>query len=188
MGTAKRVSLFKVLRRELGPRLAAEGFVEVPQNAACRSYILLYFREQSHGSSFGFWFQRNVKSLYIDALGSSFTVEFFRSLENPFNGGGGRERAYFLLTPDELEEMRTLQNNVIKRLPTLEGILAPWTESFAASAEEQRELIKKPFNPRHDVWMRYRDEADVLNWTPFIGRLLPTLGERFQASAAEEKS
>lgn len=181
MGKAKRVSLFKVLRRELGQQLAASGFSEVPQDASCRSHILLYFKQESHVSRFGFWFQRNVKSLYVDALGSSFTLEFFRSLEDPFKAGGGRERFYFLLTPSEREEMRAIQNNVIHRLPPLEGFLAPWEmESFGAIAEKQRQVVEKPLNPLQEVWMRYRDEADILTWTAFIGRLLPTLGERFQ--------
>lgn len=181
MGKAKRVSLFKVLRRELGQQLAANGFGEVHQDASSRSYILLYFREESQASRFGFWFQRNVKSLYVDALGSSFTLEFFRRLEDPFKVDGGRERFYFLLTPAEHEEMRTIQNNVIKRLPPLEGFVAPWEmESFGALLEQQRQVIEKPFNPLHEVWMRYRDEPDILTWTAFIARLLPTLWERFQ--------
>ena len=120
MGKAKRVSPFKVLRRELGRQLAANGFGEVPQDASSRNHILLYFSQESHVRRFGFWFQRNVKSLYVDALGSSFTLESFRSLEDPFKAGGGRERFYFLLTPAEREEMRAIQNHVINRLPPLE--------------------------------------------------------------------
>lgn len=181
MGNAKRVSLFKVLRRELGQQLVANGFGEVPQDASSRSHTLLYFRQESHLGRFGFWFQRHHKSLCVDALGSSFTLEFFRSLEDPFKAGGGRERFYFLLTPAEREEMRAIQNNVINRLPPLEGFLAPWEmESFGWIAEKERQVIEKQFNPLHEVWMRYRDEADILTWTAFIGRLLPALGERYQ--------
>src|SRR5580693_679464 len=66
---AKRVSLFKLLRRELGPQLAAQGYAEVPQSASSRTHILSYFREPSRGSSLGFWFQRDVKAFCVDAIG-----------------------------------------------------------------------------------------------------------------------
>jgi hypothetical protein len=178
---AKRISLFKLLRRELGPQLTAQGYTEVPQSASERTYILSYFREVSRGPSLGFWFQRDVKALCVDALGSSVTLEFFRSLENPF-AMDGRERGYFMLTASELEEMRLLQNNMIKRLPPPEAVLDSGTwEIYRELIEPRRQAVANPFNPRHDVWMRYRDEEDILAWTSFIGRLLPTLAERFAA-------
>lgn len=179
---AKRISLFKVLRRELGRQFTAEGYAEVPQDASSRNYILCYFKKRPHGRSHGFWFQRDVKSLFVEALGSSFTLEFFRSLANPCDLNS-RERAYFLLTPPELEEMRSLQNNVIKRLPALESLFTPCeVGDFGSLAESRRQVIEEPFNPLHEVWMRYRDEADILTWTSFVGRLLPALAERFEAA------
>jgi hypothetical protein len=178
---AKRISLFKLLRRELGPQLTAQGYTEVPQSASQRTHILSYFSEASRGPSLGFWFQRDVKAHCVDALGSSFTLEFFRALENPF-ALDGRKRGYFMLTASELEEMRLLQNNVIKRLPPPEAVLNPGERKiFKRSLEKGRRAIEDAFNPRHDVWMRYRDEEDILAWTSFIGRLLPTLAERFAA-------
>jgi hypothetical protein len=176
---AKRVSLFKLLRRELGPQLAAQGYAEVPQSASSRTHILSYFREPSHGPSLGFWFQRDVKALCVDALGSSFTLEFFCSLENPFCLDG-RKRSYFLLNASELEVMRVLQNNMIKRLPQPEAVLKPVERKiFSRSLQQGSQSIEDAFNPRHEVWMRYRDEEDILAWTSFIGRLLPALAERF---------
>ncbi len=176
---ANRVSLFKVLRRELGSQLTAEGFTEVPQDASSRNHMLFYFREPSRGRSLGFWFQRNVKSLSVDALGSFFSLEFFRSLVDPYNMNN-RERAYYLLTPPEREKMRSLQNNMIKRLPPLESIVKPWEiKAFGKWMERERQVINKAFNPLHDVWMRYRDADDILAWTCFIGSILPALAERF---------
>jgi hypothetical protein len=178
---AKRIWLFKVLRRDLGPRIAAEGFTEVPQEKSERTHVLLYFRDSPQRSSLGFWFQRNVKSMFVDALGSSFTLEFFRSLKDPYDMDN-RERAYYLLTPLELEEMRGLQNEVIKRLPPLESVLKPWeVKLFANSVAADRQVITEPFNPLQDVWMRYRDEEDISVWTCFIGRILSSLAERFEA-------
>jgi len=177
----KRVSLFRVLRRELGPQLAAQGYVEQPQNASSRTDHLLFFREPSRGPSHGFWFQRDVKANCVDALGSSFTLEFFRSLENRI-ASNGRRRAYFMLTAPELEEMRVLQNNMIKRLPPPESVLEPFQVKICKrSLERGRQPVDCAFNPCHDVWMRYRDEEDILAWTSFIGRLLPALAERFAA-------
>jgi hypothetical protein len=175
---AKRVSLFKLLRRELGPGIAAEGFTEVPQEKSEQTHILLFFREPSNGKSLGFWFQRNVKAYDVDVLGSSFNLEFFRSIANPYDLDT-RERAYFLLTPPEREEMRTLQNDMIKRLPPLESGFKPLTTLGGERLEAARQVITTPFNPLHDVWMRYRDEEDVVAWTGFIGRILGSLIDRF---------
>lgn len=176
---AKRVSLFKVLRRELGAQISAEGFTEVPQDASERTSMLMYYRDSSRGKSLGFWFQRDVKSMYVDALGSSFTMEFFRSIDDPYEMDS-RERVYFLLTAAEREKMRELQNNMIKRLPPLETVLEPWELKISGEfAKPYRKVISKPFNPRTDVWMRYRDEEDLVSWTSFIGRILPSLIERF---------
>jgi hypothetical protein len=176
---AKRVSLFSVLRRELGPTLASEGFAEVPQGSSERNSALMYFRDSPSAPSLGFWIQRNVKSSFVDAVGSSFTLELFRSLENPYQMDA-RERAYFLLTPPEREEMRARQNEMISRLPPLDTILQPFEmKSFAAAIEPERQVISEAFNPLHDIWMRYRDETDVVAWALFIGRILPSLAERF---------
>jgi hypothetical protein len=120
-----------------------------------------------------------VKSSFVDAVGSSFTLEFFRSLADPFKMDA-RRRAFFLLTPPELEEMRFLQNKMIGRLPALVTVLKPYEmKLFSADIEAKRQIIIEPFNPLHDVWMRYRDELDLLAWTSFIGPLLPSLVERF---------
>lgn len=177
---AKRVSLFQVLRQELGALISAEGFTEIPLSASERTSILMYFRDSSRGKSLGFWFQRDVKSFYVDALGSSFTMEFFRSIDDPYDIDSG-ERVYFLLTAAELKEMRVLQNNMIKRLPPLESVLEPWELEISGKfAEQYRKVINKPFNPRIEVWMRYRDKEDLVSWTSFIGRILPSLIERFE--------
>ncbi len=184
---AKRVSLFKVLRRDLGARLEAEGFVEVPQDKSSQSYKLMYFRDASHGSPLGFWFQRDVKALWVDLLGSSFTIEFFRSLEDPYEMSE-RERCFHLFTEPELEEMRELQNRMIRRLPPVESIMKPWeVQIFGKSVERDRQLVTEPFNRWHEEWMRYRDEEDLLAWIPFLARILPSLVERFDAAKPEPK-
>jgi hypothetical protein len=178
----KRVSLFKVLQRELGPSLITLGFVQVPQAGSERSHILMYFKDTPRDRALGLWFQRNVKASFVDARGSSFTFEFFRSRDNPY-GRDGRERSYFLLAPPELEEMRELQNRVIARLPPLDSVLQPYEiELFGHSLERDYQMITEPFNPRHERWMRYRDEADILAWTSFIDQLLPGLIGRFESA------
>jgi hypothetical protein len=178
----KRVSLFKVLRRDLGAQISAAGFAEVPQDASERTSMLVYFRESSRGKSLGFWFQRDVKSYHVDALGSSFNLEFFRSIADPYDMNN-RERAYYLLTPAEREELRDLQNKMIRRLPPLESVFKPWElETSGEYAERHRQVINEPFNPLHDVWMRFRDEQDLVSWTSFIGRILPALIERFEVA------
>ena len=177
---ATRVSLFKVLRRELGPQIAARGYAEVSQSASDRTWLLPYFRKAPRGKSRGFFFQRNVKSLWVDALGSRFNLEFFSSSTGVYEWDY-RERIYYLLTQPEREEMRILQNNMIKRLPPLETVLRPGQiKLYGKTIKPDRKIVKESFNPLYDPWMRYRDEEDILAWTLFIGRLLPDLTERFE--------
>jgi hypothetical protein len=177
---AKRVSLIKVLRRELGSFLADQGFAEVPQEKSEQTHILLFFREASNDKSLGFWFQRDVKAYKVDALGSSFTLEFFKSLEKCFDFGH-RERIFFLLTPEEREEMRVLLNKMVSRLPPLEQFMTAreiksWDEEFLTKYTQPTD---EPFTPGIDRWMRYRDAEDLLAWTIFIKRLFPSLVDRF---------
>ncbi len=111
----------------------------------------------------------------MDIYGSSFNVEFFKSFDMR-----ERERIFYLLDAKELEEMRAIQNRMIARLPQPPGTLANWERKCVESMQYMRQAVDAPFNPLHDVWMRYRDEEDQLAWTAFLDRLLPAALARFQ--------
>ena len=78
--------------------------------------------------------------------------------------------------------MRALQNEVISRLPKEDPDREPGSSALVRANLGKRDPVTVPFNPRHDVWMRYRDERDLCGWTGFISRLLPVLVERFEAA------
>lgn len=179
---SKRVSLSKVLRRELGTTLASQGFVEVPQDKSGQTNYLVFFRKTPKNKSVGFWFQRDVKASNVEVLGSCFTLEFFPTLKNR-HSPDQRERYAYLLNADELEEVRQLQNKMIKRMPK-EKLSPEELEDLKEWFPRMIYPIKKPLEPS-DVWMRYRDEEDLLGWTKFIERHFPSLVERFLSAKSK---
>jgi hypothetical protein len=141
--------------------------------------MLEYRRVASGASPLRVWFQRDVKSHDVELLGSRFTVEFGRSLELR-----ERKRFFRLLNEAEREEVRRLQNRMIGRIPSDASSLlgAVKTLVFGPSWPEERRPIDTPFAPDEDVWLRYRDEEDVVAWTGFLARLLDDLIRRFETA------
>lgn len=183
---AKRVLLYKVLRRELGDCIASHGFIEVPRDKSPQKDQLVYYRETLQNQTVGINFLRDNKAVRVDAVGTSFTIEFFRTLDI-HSYHKQYERIFYLLTAIELEEMRALQNKMIQRLPPLDQFLQPWEFEWADLFIRPHycQTIDEPFNPLHDRWMRYRDEEDILAWTKFIERLLPSLVDRFLSTKSK---
>jgi hypothetical protein len=180
---AKRVQFFKWLRTELGPLLEAAGFAEVRDDSSAASHILYFERPTAPGGKLGLWFQGDVKAGYVEIYGTSFTVEFYRSSDrrNPDwimkLKPQDRKRIFYLLSDEQREEMREIQNQMIRRLPTE-------AKGYGSDRlhKKLRELVTEPFNPLHDRWMRYRDEQDLLAWTAFLRRVLPDVIPRFELS------
>jgi len=107
--------------------------------------------------------------------GSKFVVEFQRSPE-PIIGThhARRERLAALLLPEEREEVRSIQNEVIAGLhrppvshPTLH-VSQQGTEWYLAKFKP----VIEPYPERHDIWFRYAAPEHVTRWAQFIvGRL-----------------
>jgi hypothetical protein len=173
----KRPQLFALLRRDLGAALSRAGLEEAAPDRRTGSWMLQYERSAPGNSPLRAWFQRDVKSHHVDLLGSSFTLEFARSPRLR-----DRERFFRLLTAAEREEVRTLQNRVIERLPRSDGSFlgAVLASIFGPGWPDKRERITAPFPPDEDVWLRYRDEEDVVAWTGFLARVLEDLVRRFE--------
>jgi hypothetical protein len=175
----KRPQLPAVLRRDLGPVLSRAGLEEAAPDPGTRSWKLEYRRPSPSDPPLRLWFQRDVKAFDVDVLGSSFTLEFGRSPRLK-----DRARFFRLLTEPEREEVRRLQNRVIERLPASSGSFLAMALAFVfgPSFPHKRERIVKPFSPDEDVWLRYRDDEDVVAWTRFLAALLSDLIRRFEAA------
>jgi hypothetical protein len=152
--------------------------------------MLSYLRPLAGGPSFlTFWFQCSIAGWELHS-GSQFTLEFQES-SDPQPGHGTRScRFIALLTADEREQVRLLQNEVIKKLRrpppdhwahTLNGDAKKWY--FAGF-----DLVSSPYQEQDDVWMRYVDQADVRRWADFHATMLPRLIDRFTAKADTAKS
>jgi hypothetical protein len=108
--------------------------------------------------------------------GSEFVVEFQRSPE-PVIGGldARRERLGSFLSPEEREEVRSIQNAVIAALQ-----FPPTSHPVLHVAQQVTDLYLKKFNTvsepypeRHDIWFRYALPEHVLWWARFIIGKLP---------------
>jgi hypothetical protein len=129
-----------------------------------------------------FWFQCSQDG-WDPHAGSKFTLEFQDSSEPKPGTGRRRFRFLALLTPGERDEVRSLQNQVIKKLrPPPQN---HWVHTLDASTRKwyfaKFDLIRDPLGELDDVWMRYADEADVRRWADFLVSVLPQLIENFTA-------
>jgi hypothetical protein len=108
--------------------------------------------------------------------GSKFVVEFQRSAA-PVVGAhpGGRMRLASLLTSDEREQVRAIQNLVISSL-TPPPPSHPYLHISASVSKwylEQFERVAEPYPDRYDVWLRYAAPEHVNQWASFILEKLP---------------
>ena len=141
--------------------------------------MLSYFRPT--GDAFEtFWFQC-AQGGWDPYTGSQFTIEFQAASESRPGQGGRRWRFPALMTGDELEQVRFLQNVVIQKLspPPREH----WAYSLEGDARRwyfaRFDLIRDPFPERTDIWLRYAGDADVRRWADFFLPILPRLLENF---------
>jgi hypothetical protein len=143
--------------------------------------MLAFERASSDGKEvLTFWFQCSQDG-WDRFTGSQFTVEFQIAPEPGPGHGPKRERFFRLLTPDERERVRLLQNRVIEKLEQ------PPPEHWAHTADPGLKSfyfagftpLTEPYSPSQDVWLRYVEEADVRQWADFLLPLLPRLIEDF---------
>jgi hypothetical protein len=131
-----------------------------------------------HGDSHIVIWCQVSQSGWDEYTGSQFTVEFQRS-PGPEIGAGGphtrRERFGFFLSPEEREEVRSIQNEVIAGLqrrpashPSLH-VSQEVTDWYLAKFKP----VSEPFTERHDIWLRYASPNHVSRWAHFIAGKLP---------------
>ena len=166
----KSPEVYSQLKSELAPWFKAAGFKRVKG--------LLGWSRAHSDAHIVVWCQISQDG-WDSYAGSKFVVEFQLSPE-PVIGTGRSERLASLLSPEEREEVRSIQNEVIAGLhrppashPTLH-ISQQVTEWYLAKFGP----VCEPYPERHDIWFRYASPDHVARWALFIiGRLPKCIGE-----------
>ncbi len=108
---------------------------------------------------------------------------FTGELELDGEDGGAFGRILSLLTDEEREEHRQIQNLVIAKSPLDEtelDTLPPEWQAERLTGVTPRLAPYPPDPPDEDVWFRYVDADDVRRWMRFIGRVLPDAVDRLE--------
>lgn len=163
----KSPEVYRLLRSELGSWFKGAGFVRAKGLLSwCRSrgdaYTVVFFQVSQEG--------------WDPYAGSKFVVNFQRSAE-PVPGmmPSRDERLAGLLGEDSREELRGLQNTVIKSLalPPDTYFALSGSESAARWYRNKFAPDDVPYSTRHDVWLRYASPDHVRAWSRFILAQLP---------------
>jgi hypothetical protein len=103
--------------------------------------------------------------------GYEFTIELQLDREEPI----AYARLFRLLSGEELEEHRQIQNQVIAKLPLDEAELDRLPPEWQADrlVRVTPRLAPYPRGSGPDIWFKYLDENDVHRWMRFISRALP---------------
>lgn len=109
-----------------------------------------------------------------------FTIDFAVSREGPIAGN----RIFFLLSDDQRDELRQIQNLVVAKIPIDEDELSRLPPEWQADRLAQVAPRFAPYPPNVDVWFQYLDVGDVRRWMELIGRVIPSLLDR-QAAAID---
>jgi hypothetical protein len=161
-------ALHRDLRAALGPGFAADGYERLRSTSvaawarpAGQEFIVCWVQPSRDFDSFG-WY------------GSKFTIEFRRGGRPAIAVGGPSWRFCRLLDEDGREQVRAVQNAVIRRMPPP----PPQVRSLLTERDldwylEHGEEVATPYSPRHDVWFRHRDADDLGAWLTLLPTLLP---------------
>jgi hypothetical protein len=152
----------------LGPGFAAAGF-------ECRSVSAAAVWQRPAGQEFVVaWVQATRSPDAFGWYGSRFIIEFRRGAQPRAGVLGPGFRFCQLLDDEGREQVRAVQNAVIRRLPP-----AP-AQALRALDERARDRylahgrqVAAPYGPDHDIWFRYRDERDLDAWFRLLPVLLP---------------
>jgi hypothetical protein len=137
------------------------------------------------------WFQAD-KYGWMDALGSSFTLEFQLG-SSPLTGTASmrsRERFHRLLSPQERETLRALNNVVLSSLPPPET-----NPVFAMLSQQTQEnlllgyrIADTPYIRAQDVWLHYHTREQISAWAEFLQSNMDGMIERFREQYAAARS
>ena len=182
----KSTELYRHLRAGLGTWFRAEGFkrAEKAQLGWHRPGVFVWFQCDKWG--------------WDRYAGSSFFVNF-QAGGRPEPWGGPMERLQHYLRPDELEVVRGLQNNVIRKLsPPPPGHVEALRAAFSKTSKDPDGMIEallagfrpveQPYCASHDFSLRYFDPDDIRNWSSFLLEVMPRIVEQLQHGGAAQQS
>jgi hypothetical protein len=150
----------------LGPGFAAGGFERRERSAAAvwqrpagREFVVAWVQPTRSPDAYG-WY------------GSRFIIEFRRGAQPSAGVLGPGFRFSQLLDDAGREQVRAVQNAVIRRLPPAPArVLRLLDDRARHSYLAQGKQVTRPYDRDDDIWFRYRDERDLDAWF----RLLPAL-------------
>ena len=152
----------------LGPGFAAQGFERREASAAAvwqrptgREFVVAWVQPTRSPDAFG-WY------------GSRFIIEIRRGAQPRAGVLGPGFRFCQLLDDEGREQVRAVQNAVIRRLPpaparVLRLLDDRGRDSYLALGKQ----VTAAYTPDHDIWFRYRDERDLDAWFQLLPVLLP---------------
>ncbi len=168
----KSPEVYSQLKSELVPWFKSVGFK--------RAKGLLSWYRPHDDAHIVVWCQisQNGWDLYA---GSQFIVEFQRSPEPVIGGRHARRQRFALfLSPEEREEVRSIQNAVIAALhrPPPSYAYLHISQQVTDWYLAQFKPVSEPYPMGHDIWFRYASPEHVIQWAHFIvGKLPKCIGE-----------
>jgi len=171
----KSTQVYRIIRDVIGPWAKSVGFKRGTGG-------MLNYVRSADGLFHTFWFQCSQDG-WDTHTGSKVTLEFQESTRPEPGCAGTRIRFFRLLSPDDREQVRSIQNSVISKLSLPPG--GHWSHDLQQDTKKwyfaKFELVREPYRDTDDVWLRYGQDADVRQWAEFILEKLPRLLDEFNA-------
>jgi hypothetical protein len=177
----KSTEVYKLIHASVGPWCKANGFKRGKSG-------WLAYQKPVDGKYLSFWFQCD-KWGWDKYSGSSLTVEFQFHASRELGQLSNQRLAQFL-TSAELEAIRTHQNRIIGKIPPPPQ---EWVELFERNAQKRDDpaslmqgfwipwrQIEQPYEPNHDIWLRYWEADDVKMWAEMVLGVLLRITEEVE--------
>ena len=172
--------LHRLALQELDPQLRALGFKRTPKSSVAS------WTRRANDRWTVIWLQPSQNNDRFSP-GFKFTIEFALSTEPVTGGNGYRERLPNLLSDEEREELRRLENATIAHLrPPAKGLYATFPNGTREQLLGEWKPRKAPYPRGEDIWFRHANEDDVRHLMAFFQRVLPSAIARFHENASSE--
>lgn len=177
----KAPELHKVARSTLGPVLEPLGFRRLPKTSVAAwlrkqddQWLMLHVQPSSYGSA---------------ADGSQFTIELLLTRQPVLYASGPSVRLPELMTDEQRERLRRLENRVIAKLPPPDpavlAVLGPDSGERYLSTRKPR---FEPYPRGNDIWFRYLDADDAIGHLELCREALPDAIAAFLERVASSSS